>query len=137
MSHLAEPVSPSDSTPLPPALHDAITTAAAELRAEADRAGCDPAVARLLLEIADGLAVQGAWTAVDRLVHDLVTNVLTDALAPDDAGRTARLAARSFAVRIIARHDPLWPGAGPRLGCAYGYDSLMAVVRCSAMATAA
>ena len=66
-----------------------------------------------------------------------MSGVLTDALAPHDADRAARLAARSFAVRLIARHDPLWPGAGPRLGCAYSYESLIATVRCSAMATAA
>ena len=66
-----------------------------------------------------------------------MSGVLTDALAPADDDQAARLAARSSAVRIIARHDPLWPGAGPRLGCAYGYDSLIAVVRSQALATAA
>jgi hypothetical protein len=137
------------------ALQDARTAAAAELRAEAARrtAGTtavpegiegaeptsahDPEVAQLLSALAERLERQRVAAGVDQLVHELLSDLLTDALTAPVTERTAYLTARAFALKVIARHAPLWPGAGPRLGCSYGYDSVLAVVRRSAEATGA
>jgi hypothetical protein len=120
------------------ALQAARDAAVAELRAEGARRAADgDEVSGLLARLADHLEQQRVAAGVDRLVHELLSDLLTDALAAAEAERPAYLAARAFALKVIARHAPLWPGAGPRLGCAYGYDSVLAVVRRSAEATGA
>jgi hypothetical protein len=123
------------------ALQGARTAASAELRAEAARregaGGGDPEVAQLLIALADRLEQQRVAAGVDRLVHELLSDLLTDALSAPETARPAYMTARAFALKVIARHAPLWPGAGPRLGCSYGYDSVLAVVRRSAEATGA
>jgi hypothetical protein len=91
-------------------------------------------VAAQLRALADRLEEHGAWQTVDRLVHELVTDLLVGALASADRGSSPTLAARAVSIGVLAGHDALWSGAGPRLGCAYGYDSLIALVRTTARA---
>ncbi len=120
------------------AVQNARSVAADELRAEAARREPDGSeAAGLLTALADRLDQQRMAAGVDRLVHELVSDLLADALTATDADRGAQLTARAFALKAIARQAPLWPGAGPRLGCSYGYDSVLAVVRRSAEATGA
>jgi hypothetical protein len=115
----------------------ALGAAAGELRAEAARREGAPAEtglgesARVLWETATRLEQPGSSVAVDRLVHELVTDLVADALAATDPGRATTLSARAFALKALARHEPLWPGAGPRLGCPYSYESILALVRAS------
>ena len=141
-----------ESIPVCPTVQHALTEAVAELRAEIARleaadgrhgdseGGATPRLhtaeaARVLRHIAERLELQGAWATTDRLVHELLSGLITDALDTADGFPAARLTGRAFALRVLARQAPLWPGAGPRLGCAYGYDSLIAVVRTAAQAS--
>ena len=131
-----------DDRKVPPAVHAATAAVVAELYAEAARhedgaaASVEGAteVARLLREFAGTLAQRHAWRGVDRLVHELVSDLLSDVLRIADGGRTPALIARAFLLNALARHAVLWPGAGPRLGCVYGYDSILASVRLAALA---
>lgn len=116
-------------------VQDALGTAAAELRTAA--AHRDPAAAHDLRQLAERLEAPGAWETVDRIVHELMSDLVAGALAVADDGASATLAARAVAIRVLSRSDALWTGAGPRMGCAYGYDSLLAIARTTAVARAA
>jgi hypothetical protein len=63
-------------------------------------------------------------------VHELVSGLRADALAA--AHGAPALTARAFTLKALARHAALWPGAGPRPGCVYGYDGILASVRLAA-----
>jgi hypothetical protein len=130
-------------------LRDALAAAAAELRDQAARrefrAGVEHAgqphpsahaaeVAGYLRALADRLEEPDAWQAVDRVVHELVSDLLVGALALARRGAPADVTARAVALGVLAGHDALWPGAAPRLGCAHGYDGLIALVRTAARA---
>jgi hypothetical protein len=90
-------------------------------------------VATLLRGFADQLEQPQAWINVDRVVHELLADLLRDVILADPA-RAAAVTARTVAVRIIARDAVLWPGAGPRMGCTYNYDGLLATIRRTALA---
>lgn len=117
---------------VPPGMQEALAAVVADLRAEAALRDGDSA--RLLAEFADRLEAPRAWLGVDRFVHELLGDLLRDALAVSAADRVAALSARAFALKGVARHAPLWPGAGARHGCPYGYESLLAVVRLTGLA---
>lgn len=112
---------------------EALAAVVATLRSESAPGAWD-APPPLLHALADRLAAPRAWLELDRVVHELMSDLLLDAVAAPDSARADALAARAFALRTIARHDALWSGAGPRGGCAYGYDSLLASVRMRAIA---
>ena len=134
-------------------MRDSLAAAAAQLRAQA--AGREAAVADAedggaahrsahaaevateLRQIADRLEEHGAWQNVDRLVHELVGDLLVGALALAHRGSSPALVARAAAVGVLAANDVLWPGAGARLGCAYAHDGLLALVRVHAARAAA
>jgi hypothetical protein len=123
----------AQASAVPVNMHDALAAVVIELRAEAGRRDGDPATpAPLLRELADRLAQPRAWLGVDRLVHQLLGDCLADALGGRDDGPGAS-AARVVALKALARHAPLWPGAAARSGCPYTYDSLLADVRLIAM----
>ena len=131
----------------------ALAAAAAELRAEAGRresaassaddggaphrAAHAAEVAAELRALADRLEEPGAWQAIDRIVHELVTDLLVGALALAHRGASPVLTARAAAVGVLAADDGLWPGASGRLGCAYAHDGLLALVRVHAPRAAA
>jgi hypothetical protein len=114
-------------------IREALEAAAATLRSESVAGG---ASATVLRDLADRLAGPHAWVEIDRLVHELVTDLLLDALAGPDDARADALAARAFALRTIARDPSLWPGAGTRRGTSQSYDGLLAAVRMRATAAA-
>ena len=126
-----------------PADFDAATSAVAdELRAQAAHYEGDTGahgeatgeVARLLRQFADQLAQPRAWLGIDRLVHELISGLVADALGAAAGPPAPALTARAFALKALARQAALWPGAGPRPGCAYSYD-VLASVRLAALAT--
>ena len=115
-------------------------TVVAAAEGETERPQPSPHAAEVAIQLralADRLDDHGAWQTVDRLVHELVSDLVVGALATASAaerGSSATLTARAVAIGVLAGHDALWAGAGPRLGCAYGYDSLIALVRTTARA---
>jgi hypothetical protein len=136
----------SDVTDAPPPVEvqEALSAVVATLRASAatyERTGDEPPHApaeraRLLAELAEHLEQPRAWQGVDRFVHQLMGDLLLDALRATDSGVSGggALSARALALKAMARHEPLWPGAGGRAGCAYGYDSFLALVRQAGLA---
>ena len=132
------------STPV----RDALRAAVAQLREQAARqdavlvtADVGPhrsahatEVAAELRRLAERLEAPDAWQVVDRVVHELVSDLLVAALAMAHLGASPTVTARAIAIGVLAGNDVLWTGAGPRLGCAYGYDSLIALVRTTARA---
>jgi hypothetical protein len=128
----------------------ALGDAAVELRARVARLeavavpaadGADPhlsahaaEVAAQLRDLALRLEDPGAWQIVDRVVHELVSDLLVGALDVPGRGASSTLTARAIAIGVLAGNDTLWTGAGQRLGCAYGYDSLLALVRTASRA---
>ena len=125
------------------AVATALEAAAAALHDEATRreAAADALSAGtpLLRELAEALAAPRAGLRLDRLVHALVGDLLRDALtvartATPDARLAAEQSARAFALTLLARDPVLWPGAGPRRGCTYTGDSLLATLRLAALA---
>jgi hypothetical protein len=126
---------------LPAEFGAATLAVAGELSAEAARyeeqvgAGAAGDVAALLRRFAEQLAQPRAWLSIDRFVHELVSDLLADALAAADGAPAPALTARAFTLKALARHATLWPGAGPRPGCDYGYDSVLASVRLAALST--
>ena len=116
-------------------MRDALAAVAATLRSEADRPaeGGETGTA-FLRDLADRLEAPHAWSGVDRLVHELVSGLVADALAAPEGERLSTLVARAFALRALARQETLWPGASDRMGCPYDYDGLLATVRLTAIA---
>jgi hypothetical protein len=132
-----------DDVRLPAGVDAATSAVAGELCTEAARyesevgagaeAGRDAAL--LLRRFAEQLTQPRAWRTIDRFVHELVTDFLADALGAANGELPPALTARAFTLKALARHTALWPGAGPRPGCAYGYDSILAGVRLAALTT--
>jgi hypothetical protein len=112
------------AAPGPASVEQALADVVAALRSEGASGGSG---APLLLDLAERLAAPKAWLGVDRLVHDLVTDLVLGALAAPDPARGDD--GRAFALRTLARHDALWPGAAARLGTAQSYDSILAAIR--------
>ena len=127
-------------------LRGALAGAVQELRDHADRRqaavddGGSPAadhaaeVAAELRQLADRLDEPGAWQTVDRVVHELVSDLLVGALALAQRAPSAAVTARAVAIGVLAGRDAIWSGAGPRLGCAYDFGGLLALVRTTARA---
>jgi hypothetical protein len=96
-----------------------------------------PETAQLLRQFADHLEQPRAWYGIDRFVHELLSDLVRDALVVPHVphgGNAGALTARAVALRVLARHEPLWPGAGSRGISPYSHESLLAVVRLAALA---
>jgi hypothetical protein len=125
----------ADAASFRPTVEAALRTAAVAMREAAERVQSDAdEAAQVLRELAGQLEQPQAWLAVDRLIHQLLGDVLRDAIVRPDGNRSAVETARATALGILARDAVLWPGAGSRMGCTYDYDGLLATARLAALA---
>lgn len=125
----------ADAAPFRPTVEAALRTAAVAMREAAERVRSDgDDAAHVLRDLAGQLEQPQAWLAVDRLIHQLLGDVLRDAIARPDGTRGPVETARALALGVLARDAVLWPGAGSRMGCTYDYDGLLATARLAALA---
>jgi hypothetical protein len=127
----------ADAVGFRPAVEAALRSAAGALYATAERYdGRVDETAGALRQFAERLEQPQAWLGVDRIIHELLGDVLRAAIARPDGERGPVDTARAIALGILARDGVLWPGAGSRMGVTYDYDGLLAMARLTALAAA-
>ena len=126
----------ADAVAFRPAVEAALRTAAGALyvTAESYHDGSHE-TAGALRQFADRLEQPQAWLGIDRFIHELLGDVLREAIARPNGERGPADTARAIALGILARDGVLWPGAGARMGVTYDYDGLLATARLTALAT--